>query len=69
MFKAMNERRMARGLSWRAVADELGRGFNPAMLTRLANGTAMGFPRVMRIFQWLDRPVAAFTRFVPDEDE
>jgi len=53
----------------RDVADELGPGFNPGMLTRLADGTHIGFPRVMRIFQWLGRPVAEFVSFVPDVDE
>jgi hypothetical protein len=68
LFEAMDEKRIGRGLTWRVVADELGRDFSPAVLTRLVNGTAMGFPRVMRIFQWLDRPVAEFTHFVPDDD-
>jgi hypothetical protein len=39
------------------------------MLTRLAGGAGIGLPRVMRIFQWLGRPVAEFTCFVPDVDE
>jgi hypothetical protein len=69
IYLAMNDRRMERGLTWRQVADELGRGFNAAMLTRLAGGTAMGFPRATRIFQWLDRPVAEFVHFVEDGDE
>jgi hypothetical protein len=69
IYLAMDDRRVALGLTWRAVADELGRGFSPGMLTRLARGTGIGFPRVMRIFQWLERPVAEFTCFVPDEDE
>jgi hypothetical protein len=66
IYLAMNDRRMARGLSWHGVADELGRGFTPGMLTRLAGGTGIGFPRVMRIFQWLGRPVAEFVCVVPD---
>ena len=69
IYLAMNERRASQGLTWRDVADELGRGFNPGMLTRLAAGTGIGFPRVMRIFQWLERPVAEFVCFVPDIDE
>jgi hypothetical protein len=69
IYLAMNDSRTARGLSWRGVAGELGRGFTPGMLTRLAGGTGIGFPRVMRIFQWLGRPVAEFVCFVPDADE
>ena len=69
IYLAMDEARARRKLTWRDVADELGPGFTPGMLTRLAGGTGIGFPRVMRIFQWLDRPVAEFTCFIPDEDE
>jgi hypothetical protein len=69
IYLAMNDRRAARELTWRDVADELGPGFTPGMLTRLADGTGIGFPRVMRIFQWLERPAAEFTRFIPDADE
>jgi hypothetical protein len=69
IYLAMNDRRTRRELTWREVADELGPGFSPGMLTRLAGGTGIGFPRVMRIFQWLERPVAEFTCFVPDVDE
>ncbi len=32
------------------------------MLTNLATGAAIGFPRVMRIMQWLGRPAAEFAR-------
>jgi hypothetical protein len=69
IYLAMDERRAKRALTWRDVADELGGGFNPAMLTRLSGGTHIGFPRVMRIFQWLDRPTAEFICFLPDMDE
>lgn len=67
IYLAINDRRAERGLTWREVAAELGPGFSPGMLTRLAGGTEIGFPRVMRIFQWLERPVAEFTCFVPDD--
>jgi hypothetical protein len=30
------------------------------MLTNLATGPLIGFPRVMTMTQWLGRPVAAF---------
>jgi hypothetical protein len=69
IYLAMNDKRAKGGLTWRDVAKELGPGFSPGMLTRLAGGTGIGFPRVMRIFQWLGRPVAEFTCFVPDVDE
>jgi hypothetical protein len=69
IYLAMDARRAGRHLTWRDVAGELGPGFTPGMLTRLAGGTHVGFPRVMRIFQWLGRPAAEFTCFVPDADE
>jgi hypothetical protein len=69
IYLAMDDRRARHGLTWRDVAHELGRGFNPGMLTRLAGGTHIGFPRVMRIFQWLERPAAEFTCFVPDVED
>jgi hypothetical protein len=69
IYLALDARRARQGLTWREVASEIGPGFSPGMLTRLAGGTGIGFPRVMRIFQWLGRPVAEFTCFVPDVDE
>jgi hypothetical protein len=69
IYLAVNDRRARQGLTWREVAAEIGPGFSPGMLTRLAGGTGIGFPRVMRIFRWLGRPVAEFTCFVPDVDE
>ncbi len=58
---ALDEARRARGLTWKLVASELP-GFKADMLTNLATGPAIGFPRVMRITQWLDRPAAEFMR-------
>jgi hypothetical protein len=58
---ALDEARRERGLTWRQVAAELP-GFKAGMLTSLATGPAIGFPRVMRITQWLDRPAAEFMR-------
>jgi len=69
IYQAVNDKRAQEELTWRDVADRLGAGFNPGMLTRLASGTHIGFPRVMRIFQWLERPVAEFTCVIPDEAE
>lgn len=58
---ALDEQRRERGLTWRQVAAELP-GFKEAMLTNLATGPAIGFPRVMRVTQWLGRPAAEFMR-------
>ena len=58
---ALDEARRERGFTWRQVAAELP-GFKEGMLTNLATGPAIGFPRVMRITQWLGRPAAEFMR-------
>lgn len=68
IYTAVNDQREARGLTWRDVAAELGPGFTRPALTRLSAGTSIGFPRVMRIFLWLERPAADFTCFIPDEE-
>jgi hypothetical protein len=61
MHAALNEERLKRGLTWKQVADELP-GFSPGMLTNLAQGPLIGFPRVMMITQWLKRPAVSFVR-------
>jgi len=61
LYSALNVQREARGLTWGAVAQQVG-GFSPGMLTRLARGGRVGFPGVMRIVRWLNRPAAKFTR-------
>jgi hypothetical protein len=61
IYKAMDAQRATRGLTWPEVAREIGRVASGG-LTRLANGGRVGFPEVMRIFRWLGRPAASFTR-------
>lgn len=57
----MNTQRQVRGLSWTQVAAELP-GFTTSMLTNLATGPLIGFPRVMLLTQWLGQPAAHFVR-------
>jgi hypothetical protein len=57
----MNAQRQARGLTWAQVARELP-GFTAPMLTNLATGPLIGFPRVMLLTQWLGKPAAHFVR-------
>ena len=64
LFAALNAQRQERGLTWAEVAREL-RGFTPTMLTNLATGPRIGFPRVMRLVRWLDEPAVTFTRIAP----
>jgi hypothetical protein len=58
---ALDAKRRGRGLTWKEVAGEI-RGFTPGMLTNLAKGPLIGFPRVMGLTQWLGRPAADFVR-------
>jgi len=60
LHAALNQRRQEQVMTWTQVADEVG-GFTPAMLTGLAQARHVGFPRVMRLVAWLDRPAASFT--------
>jgi hypothetical protein len=61
LHAALNAHRQARGLSWAGVAAELP-GFSPSMLTNLAEGPLIGFPRVMLLTQWLRQPAGHFVR-------
>ena len=61
LHEALNTERQRRGMTWAQVALELP-GFRPGMLTNLANGPLIGFPRVMLLTQWLNKPIAEFVR-------
>jgi hypothetical protein len=61
MHAALDAERIKQGMKWKQVADELP-GFTASMLTNLATGPLIGFPRVMMITQWLGRPAASFVR-------
>jgi hypothetical protein len=61
LHAALDERRRRESLTWADVARQIGR-YTPGQLTTLARGGRTGFPHVMRIVRWLDRPAAAFTR-------
>lgn len=61
IYQALDAKRAERGMTWKQVAAEIG-GLNAASLTRLSKGGRTSFPKVMRIFGWLRRPAASFTR-------
>jgi hypothetical protein len=61
MHAALDAKRGERGLTWNEVASEI-RGFTPGMLTNLAKGPLIGFPRVMALTQWLGCPASHFVR-------
>lgn len=58
---ALDARRRERGVTWPEVATGIG-GLTAASLRRLAQGGRIGFPHIVRIAAWLDRPIASFTR-------
>lgn len=61
LHAALNARRIGEQMTWKQLADQLP-GFTPATLQNLATGPLIGFPRVMRLTQWLGRPAADFVR-------
>jgi len=61
LYDAIEARRRERQSTWAETAREL-KGFTPGMLTTLAKGGRIGFPRVMRLVLWLGEPAATFMR-------
>ena len=64
LHTALVAERKRRGMTWAEVAAELP-GFQQAMLTNLATGPLIGFPRVMLLTQWLRVPLSRFVRVRP----
>jgi hypothetical protein len=58
LHAALDEERTDRGLTWAALADEL--GCTPGRLTNLKTARVADMDLVMRVTQWLARPAAAF---------
>jgi hypothetical protein len=56
------EAREARGMTWKAVAAELGDGISTASLTRLEAGGRVSIQLLAAAAAWLDEPMATFTR-------
>jgi hypothetical protein len=63
LYAALNAERQSRGLTWQAVAREIG-GVTPGTLMNLSRASRVGFPGVMRIVQWLGQPATTFTMIV-----
>ena len=62
IYARLDDERQCRGLTWKQVAGELGWFFSASGLTRLKNGGRVGFPHIMRIAAWLNRPAADLMR-------
>jgi hypothetical protein len=58
LHAALNEERIARGLTWSALAEQI--GCSPARLTNLRTARLADMGLTMRITQWLGRPAARF---------
>jgi hypothetical protein len=60
LHAALDEQRRERGLTWAALAGEL--GCTPSRLTNLRTARLADMELTMRVTQWLGRPAAAFVR-------
>lgn len=58
LHRAVDQRRQQHGLTWVGLATELGPFFTPATLRSVRKG--VGFPHVMKLLAWLDRPAGDF---------
>jgi hypothetical protein len=61
LHAALDARRIDRGMTWTAVADEIG-GLRAASLMHLSQGGRTAFPDVTRMTGWLGQPIVRFTR-------
>ena len=60
LHAALERKRLRRRLTWRMVADEMGPGVAPSMLTRLRSGGRASAGVVLRSVGWLDMSVNDF---------
>jgi len=62
LYAALDERRVARGLTWREVAAEI--GVSAATLTRTRLGGRMEVDGVLAMVRWVGLTVESFAREV-----
>lgn len=60
LYRAMDEKRVADGLSWKDVAATI--GVSAATITRLRDGGRMEVDGMLAMVAWLDAPVERFVR-------
>lgn len=60
LYDTLDEERMARGMSWSQVAEEI--GVAASTMKRLAKGGRMEVDGLMFILQWLGLPAETFVR-------
>jgi hypothetical protein len=61
IYARLDARRLALGLNWSAVAEEVGRSCNAEQLKSMRKQQRTGFPQVMRLARWLHCPAAHLT--------
>lgn len=64
IFAALEGERSSRRMTWEQAADAIG-GVSAAGLRALEAGRRVGFPAVMRLVRWLDRPASKFMKLSP----
>lgn len=69
LYRALDAKRQADGLSWRQLAKQV--GVNPSTMTRLANGQRPDIDAFATLVSWLSMPADSFllTDDGPPEDE
>ncbi len=60
LYAALDEQRLARRMSWRQVAAEI--GVSPSTLTRTKQGGRMEVDGMLAMVRWLGRSAESFTR-------
>jgi Trp operon repressor len=60
LYQALEAQRLARGLSWREVSEQI--GVSVATITRTHNGARMEVDGMLAMVTWLGVPVERFVR-------
>jgi transcriptional regulator with XRE-family HTH domain len=60
LYQALNEQRVARNLTWREVADQI--GVSVTTITRIKSGGRMEVDGMLAMVGWLGVPVETFVR-------
>lgn len=64
LYEALNEQRLARNLTWREVADQI--GVSVTTINRTKSGGRMEVDGMLAMVEWLRVPVDTFVRDSPD---
>ena len=66
LYEALNQQRLAQGLTWREVAAEI--GVSVTTITRIKNGGRMEVDGMLAMVGWLNTPVERFVREIRDSE-